>query len=377
MARGKRNFEARIINPILNAIKNNLDYLTQPENLPQLAKLGYMYNTLWYGGRISFGYNGIVKEGYECENNPKYKLEMCDVGTDEQYNWVYDAWGMHVSNEGTGVSFEEFKAIILNNTPKEKTEYELLQLKEFKTLDEWVEIKTHPSYPYKRLFADRKSVLDHLLCVIGNGYEYQNGYIVETSSGARMNIASYGEWQSATLAPRFQKLIDKVLNDPDVKLVVDNELEQTLMWQRQKATRTAEHYFRLEELIANVENRELDITLEQIIDEILDGTFYDKLNERNGKFNDILADKFGKGETESDDEEPKGRRYYPICNYSDITKIDKDAHPSYIAGAIEVCQEILAYPEIDLQQEHHSGNNLKFAKAFMKKRFVKDFIKVN
>ena len=46
----KRKFETRVINPILNTIAKNLDYLTQPENLGQLAKLGYMYDTLWYTG---------------------------------------------------------------------------------------------------------------------------------------------------------------------------------------------------------------------------------------------------------------------------------------------------------------------------------------
>jgi len=29
-------------------------YLTKKENTPQLAKLGYIYNTLWYGGRMSW-----------------------------------------------------------------------------------------------------------------------------------------------------------------------------------------------------------------------------------------------------------------------------------------------------------------------------------
>lgn len=372
MARGKRNFEARIINPILTAIKNNLDYLTQPENLPQLAKLGYMYNTLWYGGRISFGYEGIVKEGYECEDNPKYKLEMCDVGTDEQYDWVYDAWGMHVSNDGTGVSFEEFKAIVLNNTPKEKTEIELLGLKEFKTLEDWVELMLHPDYPYRRIFPDRQRVLDHLLCTIGNGFDYKDGYIVETSSGARMNIASYGEWQSATLAPRFKKLIDKVLNDPDVKLVVDNELEQTLLWKRRRAEDTAKPHYELRKLSAEARGEEFTESFEDLVESIMDGSFYDKLDEEWKK----LRKTFGKDE-EDEKEKPKARTYYPICEYSDISKFDKDTHPSYIAGAIEVCRDILANPEVDLEQKHHSGNNLKFAETFMKKKFVKDFIKQN
>lgn len=98
-------FEERIIDTILNTIKNNQVYLTQRENLPQLAKLGYMYNTLWYGGR-SASHNGVIEKNkieedgslYEydqCDDNPKYKIEMCDPENDEIENYIYDAWGMH------------------------------------------------------------------------------------------------------------------------------------------------------------------------------------------------------------------------------------------------------------------------------------------
>ena len=77
-------FEENIIDPILSCIRDNQEYLTQPENLPQLAKLGYIYNTLWYDGRICWGYDGILRgnakttdedgeeTGYsDCEDNPK------------------------------------------------------------------------------------------------------------------------------------------------------------------------------------------------------------------------------------------------------------------------------------------------------------------
>ena len=53
-------FEENIIDPILTLIRENQEYLTQPENLPQLAKLGWMYNTLWYAGRVCWGYDGFL-----------------------------------------------------------------------------------------------------------------------------------------------------------------------------------------------------------------------------------------------------------------------------------------------------------------------------
>jgi hypothetical protein len=51
----KFRYEKNVIDPILKIIKDNQEYLTQPENLPQLAKLGFLYNTLWYAGRICWG----------------------------------------------------------------------------------------------------------------------------------------------------------------------------------------------------------------------------------------------------------------------------------------------------------------------------------
>ena len=118
-------FEEKVIDIILNTIKDNQEYLTLPENLPQLAKLGYMYNKLWYAGRVCWGYDGIIADSSkvegefdnplyaQCEDNPKYKIEMCEPINDEIDNLIYDAWGMHVSNFENPTSWENFKKLIL------------------------------------------------------------------------------------------------------------------------------------------------------------------------------------------------------------------------------------------------------------------------
>jgi hypothetical protein len=87
--------------------------------LPQLAKLGYIYNTLWYAGRIS-SYQGNI-ETNQCDDNPKYKIEMCEPKSDIIEN-IYDAWGMHVSN-WFGPNWNEFNGIIVNG--KELTDLEI------------------------------------------------------------------------------------------------------------------------------------------------------------------------------------------------------------------------------------------------------------
>jgi len=94
-------YEERIIDTILNTIKEHQVYLTQKENLPQLAKLGYMYNTLWYGGRCA-SYDGVIPKAEciesdgsvykyaQCDDNPKYKIEMCEPENDEIENYIYE-----------------------------------------------------------------------------------------------------------------------------------------------------------------------------------------------------------------------------------------------------------------------------------------------
>lgn len=59
------SFEQDVIDPILECIRDNQDYLCQDENLPQLAKLGYMYNFLWYAGRMCWGSEGIIRASNE------------------------------------------------------------------------------------------------------------------------------------------------------------------------------------------------------------------------------------------------------------------------------------------------------------------------
>lgn len=347
----KRKFEARIINPVLNTIIKNLDYLTEPENLGQLAKLGYMYEKLWYAGRYSFGYEGKIKSGYECEDNPKYKLEMCDVGTEEQYDLVYDAWGMHIS-EGWEIpeSFEGFRDLIL--TGKTYSELELKMLKPQKTLDEWVEIKTDPEYRYKSLYPNRKSVINNLLCTIGTGYGYSKGFIIEQASGADQDRTLYGKWENAELEPGIQKMVDKVLEDPEVELVIETRRQGYLEYQEKDQESTNN---RLKEICSD-----LNIKLE---DDLKDISISD--------LTQIILGKMGKKDIQKTKEEY--RTYYPICEYSNITKLDKDSDPSYILGAIEICRDILDHIEEEKSQRYPNGN-VEYAQEFLQKDFVQQYL---
>jgi hypothetical protein len=80
-------YEERIIDTILNVIKDNQTYLTQKKNLPQLAKLGYMYNTLWYGGRCA-SYDGVIDKKVYAEDDG----EKSFIAGANWYKQNYNNW---------------------------------------------------------------------------------------------------------------------------------------------------------------------------------------------------------------------------------------------------------------------------------------------
>jgi hypothetical protein len=343
MRKKRSNFEVEVINKILLCIRRNQTYLCQPENLPQLAKLGYMYNTLWYSGRAGYGSDGLISKSYQCENNPKYKIEMCNPKTPEIENLIYDAWGMHVENDFT-VSWDMFNNIITGNT--ELTDIEKKLLKVNKTFEEWVEIKTHNDYQYKILFSNKRSVANFLFCVIGNGYGYKDGYIIEEAGGADQDISLYGDWKNAKFCDKIQEVVDKIMSNPDIKLVIETlyNFHIELEVRREKEEKEREYISFLDMFEGNVEK-----TLE----------FIDKLrNRRKQRIEeiDITFEKYS--------------CYYPICEYSIITKLDENSHESYIKAGIEICEEILEHREEEIANNNYGQNNVDFAIKFLK-RFKK------
>jgi hypothetical protein len=329
--KGKLKFEKRVINPILNTIKKNQEYLTQPENLPQLAKLGYIYNTLWYAGRHA-SYEKVIEKN-QNNDNPKYKIEMCNPINDKIENYIYDAWGMHVSN-GFGPSWVTFKTTVLDGKVLDGVEVKLL--KPNKTFDEWVDIFTDENYNYNSMFPDRRRVLDYLLCTIGTGYGYKDGFIFYESSGADQDSTDYGDWQNAKFRTDIQLVVDKIMSDSDVKLVMEH------------ITKAKEKY----------ESDELAKEIESF------GMPY-KTWLKTREAAKLMGHLEVKSETRYSD-------YYPISNYSLITNFDENTHESYIKAGIEVCEDIVNFPpkiKKDFNQYQIDGRNevIKFANEYLKK----------
>ena len=345
-------FEKTIIDTILTLIKDNQEYLTKQENLPQLAKLGYMYNTLWYAGRVCWGYDGIISKHDDCEDNPKYKIEEVEPLNEKIENLVYDAWGMHVSNSTEAIDFMKFTDVLF--VDKELTKFERKLLKINKTFDEWVEVLTDKRYKFSSLYKTRRSVANHLLCVIGNGYGLnKEGFVIAEAGGADQDKALYGNWENVRFNGAIEKTVRDLVANPIVKQTLDVFAKHIDNWNKKQNRKTAkeEKEFResLKRLKPNdMSDKEFNAMSQEKIYDLLTAS----IKKLEGK---VLNKKI---------EENPYCEYYPICNYSIIDMIiHKDGitpHKSYIKAGIEICKEIV-------DSADKEERNIKFAKEFLDK----------
>lgn len=353
----KYNFEEKVIDVILNTIKDNQVYLTQPENLPQLAKLGYMYNSLWYAGRICWGFDGIIKKSKNgiCEDNPKYKIEMCNPQTKEIDSLIYDAWGMHITEGGNPQpSWENFSTIVLKG--KSLTDIEIKQLKLNKTIDDWVDIFTSDDYTYKSLFGSRRSVLDYLLCTIGTGYGFKGGCVYEKASGADEDTVIYGDWKNAVFNDTIQQIVNNLMSISEVEETVQQSyLYINGLIEKRKAKQLEEKKKLKDEILNSMKLNDLNNSKEE-------NKYYESDEFKNLlnfiKLNVPLSRETGGVIIE------KYKKYYPICDYSNISKIDENSDISYIKAGLEICNEILQHTD------NEEKDNVDFATSYVE-RFKK------
>ena len=356
-------YERAVIRPILATVEKYQEFLTQPENLPQLAKLGFMFEKFWYAGRVAYGYEGRIKKGSSCENNPKYELgDTIKYLNRKIEDLVYDAWGMHVSNDPNHLTFEEIKNLILNG--KELSDFEKRLRTPNKTFDEWVAVLTDPQYQYSQLYPDRRSVADHLLCTIGNGYGYskETGMVFVEASGADQDQDIYGEWENAKFSPEIFAMVEKVLSTPELKLAIDAELEAVKQWEEERRKKDREEqmsWYKMLLPLINEKRKEAGKPEVTIDDPLLD--------EIKKKYvNELLKGNIAKRSEKTIYE------YYPISNYSIITMFNKNTHPSYIKAGLEICEDIIANPPKDKKdfnqyQKDERIKMIKFAIDFIAK----------
>jgi hypothetical protein len=339
-----------------------------------------MYNTLWYAGRRCWGSEGVLRQGakqtltpeqmeeydieegeeanyWDCEDNPKYKIDMCDPQTDEISDLIYDAWGMHVSNDGNDFTFADFVKLIKEG--RELNDYDRKMLKINKTFDEWVEVLMDPRYPYQ--YESRKAVASQLMCTIGSGYGLnKDGFIIQEASGADQDQAIYGDWENAKFREDIKKVVYELLDIPEVEATIDTDCKITQEYKEKKKQEERK------------QNESFYKTLKSngLYDESEGDLHWKEIHRRL----DIVWAKYEKETGKSLLRKDDYHAYYPISSSSPIYAVldaetrerlgIKQIHESYVKEAIRICQEILEHADIE-DKAHHKDNNTKFAKKLL------------
>ena len=209
--------------------------------------------------------------------------------------------------------FNGFKNLIKNGA--QLTDIEKKQLKKNKTFDEWVNLLTDKNYQYQSIYPNKKSVANHLLCVIGNGYDWNNQGYLELRSEATT------DWRNAKLPENIQATLDSIFSIYEVELTYQTYRD---------------------EVIKNINKR--------------------KEEDRKNK---ELIDKYSKYFSDDNDTKQKYSKYYPISSTSNIYVIVDDEtkkrtrlskiDSSYVEATKEICIDILE------NKDNEEKDNVEFA----------------
>lgn len=286
----------KAVDTILTVLNDNRDYfMKDPKNLSAMMKI---YNEITYGGRAH------PKELLDMFCNPKYPFEV--FSEDEEFHdQVFDAWRYWVRYT------EDF----YRNGTVPKTE---LQMKMYKTPDEFVQMFLDKNYQYHKLFTSKWSVFNHLFNLYGTGLEWKDGYLVHKS-----NIEQ--KWANP---PELPEDIMKKLTFLKSKVIQEGKKCYT--------DDVEKHHQSYRFLLDNLD-RQPDP--EKIIEELIEIT----RNNANGEDTTAVEAHF-KSYLKKDIEVGKGpydhiREFTP--KYSPILTMPKNVHPSYVTAAIEWCEYLV------------------------------------
>lgn len=316
---------------ILDIVVKYQDFLTQPENLPQLAKIMITWRKAYSCVWIAHGDPGMLgKKRSWCRDNPKYYiLEYKDFKNSEIQDLVYDAWCVESTNDGPWDHPFYWQTA-------ELTSDERFMGKPHKTMRDW-HIYLNRYFDDRRM--SRRSLEYRMLCAFGTGTGWDaDGYMDHLSpSGYPFNF--YGDWRNAEINEEVRKDLDRVFKTPDLK----------------KAIAAAEKYIE-EYLKTYVPNQSL-IDMEKKFNALMlkhepDYLDPDKVaaREKSMRRSTNRAMK---------EQERKDGFYNQICEYSPIMHIPKNAHKSYLDATKRICDDILG-------SEYEKPKTKKQAKKILK-----------
>lgn len=361
---------------ILDIVAKHQVYLCKKENWEQLAYIMMRWINLYYAGRIVYGYGDYKNPkrdyyGY-CENNPKYEIEDL-AETEKRNDAIYDAWCVgseaykHLHKDRRWFEYDhmnltedDFNSMV---PPDDHDEFNVLLYKKNKTMDDWYALLGDPRYEYHSIYETKKRIDDHLLCVIGNGYDWnKEGFLCHDRPSGN-DEDDYGSFYCAKkkLRADIRKKLFDILDSEAVQKLQNDAKDKTRGYWEDKIRKDYADRLKWVALVGKKDVVE-ETTVEGMVKFLI------------GYHNDL-----NKWSNERKKEDDAGE-YYSICKYSAIKRIPKNVHISYVKASIRILQDILdnadkmrAKLEVAKSNTNkhnimsHHASNIKIADALIKK----------
>lgn len=287
------------LHKILNLVKEEQVYFEK--NLSALAWVMWQWDRILYKSRLS------DKANHAYDNNPKDMLyEEIEQKVSKAYSdLVYDAWSASIDRH-YGEDTRQMARLPL-------------ELKLNKTMDEYLALCLNPQYEYNLIYPTKEHVYDHLLCVIGNGLDWNKDGFLARTGPAGTDTDLFGDFRFAHLS--FDQDVKRKVN-----LVFDNsELKQEM-----------------KKSIINLRRLRL------------------KRKEEKAQAEKDLRDLMSDNGAQTFQPRPVAikKYYYPIQGiWSAIKNMPTNVHPSYIKAAIEICEDILRL-ETETNENKQEAKNI-------------------
>jgi hypothetical protein len=281
---------------ILQLVVKHQNYLIN--NPPQLAKLMKEYDLLHYASRHHDNENL-----HDWENLKYAVIDLEEVVSPFYASLVYDAWASIIRDE-------ESSGHPLEDKPN-------------KTMDDYFKMCLDPKYRYHSLYPNRQFVLNHYLC----------GYFLWNAQGYLKSRRDVGPCEND---------LEQFKGSQTCKLPAN--IQKSLTWLTNKEINLCKKRYHQAQVKHRQENDKLETSLKEI------EKFLKKADPKKYQTDQLKKQK-------AIDEHP-----YSLISkeYSAIYSIPDNAHPSFKAAAIEVCEGILTRPK-----EHKANKTI--AKQILKR----------
>ena len=190
---------------------------------------------------------------------------------------------------------------------------------------------------YPGIFDNALDVLHHMYCVIGNGYKWVNGELVECS-GREMSISVKDAIDYHIATKLSSEKINSCIDFAIVLLDIDKNNPDFDKLSKALSDKLSNDLTGIINMTLDIEHRASDFSIATLSE--YPDSFTCKVREKN---------------KDSARKKMFTWHLYPLCEYSKICTIPDDVKDDYLAGAEKMIEFIKTHPDIHVDGEYDSN----------------------